>query len=132
MRSRAIAANALWLMLFAGFVPPAYADYKIVDRIRVPDGGFDYATFDPATGRVLMARPDSTTVIEARTGKVSQLNSASAAHITLPVPGTTLAALAQREGKVRIVDMASDKVLADIPAQKNPDGAAYDPSSKLV
>jgi YVTN family beta-propeller protein len=132
MRKRIIAANAAALLSFFSVISPAQADYKIVDRIKVPDGGFDYATFDSATGRVLMARPDSTTVIDVKSRKVSQLNSASAAHITLPVPGTTLAALAQREGKVRIVDMSTDKVLADIPAQKNPDGAAYDPFSKLV
>ena len=33
----------------------AQTNYKIVDRVKVPDGGFDYATFDSATGRVLMA-----------------------------------------------------------------------------
>jgi DNA-binding beta-propeller fold protein YncE len=33
---------------------------------------------------------------------------------------------------VRIVDMASDKMLADIPAGQNPDGAVYDSFSKSV
>jgi len=28
----------------------AAPNYKIVDRIKVQDGGFDYATFDAATG----------------------------------------------------------------------------------
>ena len=132
MPRRAFAANAALLVALFACVSPALADYKIVQRIKVPDGGFDYATFDASTGRVLMARTDFTTVIDAKTGKVSQLDSAARAHMTLPVPGTTLAALPQREGNVRIVDMATDKVLADIPAQKNPDGAVYDPFSKLV
>jgi DNA-binding beta-propeller fold protein YncE len=132
MPRRALAADVAFLAALVAFASPALAEYKIVQRIKVPDGGFDYATFDAATGRVLMARTDFTTVIDAKTGKVSQLDSAARAHMTLPVPGTTLAALPQREGNVRIVDMATDKVLADIPAQKNPDGAAYDPSSKLV
>ncbi len=110
----------------------ASPSYKIVDRIKVPDGGFDYATFDPATGHVLMARTDFTTVIDVKTGKVSQLASAARAHMAVPIPGTTLIAMPQREGKIRIVDMATDKVLADVPGEKNPDGAAYDPSSKLV
>jgi DNA-binding beta-propeller fold protein YncE len=132
MRNHAFAKQVVFLLALAVFSSPAFADYKIVDRIKVPDGGFDYATFDTATGRVLMARTDFTTVIDSKTGKVSQLASAARAHMTLPVPGTTLAALPQREGTVRIVDMATDKVLADIPAQKNPDGAAYDPFSKLV
>jgi len=110
----------------------AETNYKIINRIKVPDGGFDYATFDVATGRVLMARTDFTTVIDAKTGAVSQLKSAAGAHIALPVPGTSFLALARREGDVLIVDKNTDAVLADVPAQKNPDGAAYDPSSKLV
>ena len=43
----------------------AETNYKIIERIKVPDGGFDYATFDSATNRVLMARTDFTTVIDA-------------------------------------------------------------------
>src|SRR5258705_8974626 len=109
----------------------ASPSYKIVDRIKVPDGGFDYATFDPATRHVLMARTDFTTVIDVKTGKVSQLASAARAHMAVPIPGTTLIAMPQREGEIRIVDMATDKVLADVPGGKNADGAAYDPSSKL-
>jgi DNA-binding beta-propeller fold protein YncE len=123
-------------MVFCAILPAAAfaADpsYKVVDRIKVPDGGFDYATFDSATGRVLMSRTDFTTAIDVKTGKVSQLNSAAPGHMALPVPGTTLIVLPQRPGMVRIVDVASDKTLADIPAGKNPDGAVYDPFSKLV
>lgn len=110
----------------------AEANYKVVQSIKVPDGGFDYATFDSATGRVLMARTDFTTVIDAKTGNVSQLNSAITGHMALPVPGTSLVVLPQRPGMVRIVDAANDKMLADIQAGQNPDGAAYDPFSKLV
>jgi len=132
MRNRVVAAHAAFLLSLLGLTTPSFAEYKIVDRIKVPDGGFDYAAFDPATGRVLLARTDFTTVIDAKTGKVSQLNSAARAHLTLPVPGTTRAALPQREGMVRIVDLATDKVLADIAAQKNPDGAVYDAFSKNV
>src|SRR5712664_3856986 len=105
--------------LIATATPTRAADaprYRIVDRIKVPDGGFDYATFDAATGRVLMARTDFTTVIDAKTGKVSQLNSAAPGHMAVPVPGTSLIVLPQRPGMVRIVDMATDKALADIKA----------------
>ena len=110
----------------------AQTNYKIVDRIKVPDGGFDYATFDTATNRVLMARTDFTTVIDAKTNAVSKLNSAARAHIAVPIPGTNLLALARREGDILIVDKAKDTVLGAVPGGKNPDGAAYDPSSKLV
>jgi hypothetical protein len=110
----------------------AEANYRIINRIKVPDGGFDYATFDAATGRVLMARTDFTTVIDAKTGAVSQLKSAARSHMAVPIPGTNLLVLPRREGDVLIVDKTTDSVVGDVPAEKNPDGAAYDPSSKLV
>lgn len=131
MKTKLLVSMALCAMLSTDAFA-ADASYKIIERIKVPDGGFDYATFDPAAGRVLMARTDFTTVIDAKTGKVSQLNSAAPGHMALPVPGTSLIVLPQRPGMVRIVDMASDKMLADIPAGQNPDGAVYDPYSKLV
>ena len=109
----------------------AAADYHVLQRIKVPDGGFDYATFDTATGRVLMTRTDFTTAVDAKTGRVSQLNS-GAGHMAVPVPGTSLLVIPQRPDNVRIIDAATDKLVADIPAAGAPDGAVYDPYSKAV
>lgn len=131
MKTKLLAGMVLSTVL-AATAFAAESNYKIIDRIKVPDGAFDYATFDSATGRVLMARADFTTVIDAKTGRVSQLNSAAPGHMAVPVPGTSLIVLPQRPGMVRIVDMASDKMLADIPAGQNPDGAVYDSFSKMV
>jgi YVTN family beta-propeller protein len=131
MKTRLLAGIALSALLSSAALG-AEANYKIINRIKVPDGGFDYATFDASTGRVLMARTDFTTVIDAKTGAVSQLNSAARAHIALPIPGTNLLALARREGDILIVDKTTDTALGTVPGQKNPDGAAYDPSTKLV
>jgi YVTN family beta-propeller protein len=127
--------SSIGLVLAFALTVPAFAAepaYKIVDRIKVPDGGFDYATYDAATGRILMARTDFTTVIDTKTGKLSQLSSAARGHMALPIPGTTLLLLPQRQGTIRIADAAADKVLADLPGGKNPDGATYDPVTKLV
>jgi len=108
------------------------ADYRIVDRIKVPDGGFDYAAFDPQMGRVYMARPDFTTVIDVKTGAVSQLTSGSGGHMALAIPGTTLVLLPQRQGSIRLADAVKDTVVADLPGGTDPDAAVYDPFSKLV
>lgn len=108
------------------------AEYKIVERIKVPDGGFDYATFNPATGQVFMPRGSYTTVIDVKTNKVSQLANGAADHIALPVPGTSLLVLTQRQGTIRILDAASDKIVADLPSGKNPNSAAYDLISKTA
>ncbi len=121
---------------FLALAPAAQAapapNYRILERIKVPDGGFDYATYDAATGRIYMPRTDFTTVIDVKTNAVSQLKSGVRGHIFLAIPGTGLAALTQRTGTVRLVDIAKDVSVADIPAGKNPDGATYDPFSKLV
>src|SRR3977135_179469 len=90
---RRIAMKTLSLLGFVvsvALTAPAFAAepaYKIVDRIKVPDGGFDYATYDAAKGRILMARTDFTTVIDTKTGKLSQLSSAARGHMALPIPG---------------------------------------------
>ena len=109
--------------------PPTY---KIVDRIKVPDGAFDYATFDASTGHVYMPRGSFTTVIDVKTGKVSQLSTGVSDHIALPVPGSNLIVLTQRRGIIRIADRMKDVTLADLPGGKNPNSAAYDPVTKLV
>jgi DNA-binding beta-propeller fold protein YncE len=123
------------LLLSAGVAAAAFAaapQYKITDRIKVQDGGFDYATFDAATNQVLMARPNFTTTIDVKTGKVGEIKSAARGHIALPIPGTPLLVVTQRAGNILIVDGKADKVEATLKGTKNPDGATYDPSTKLV
>src|SRR5712691_1198109 len=99
--SRVMAAAATAIVLSSAAFA---ADYKIIDRIKVPDGVFDYATFDAATNRVYMPRGAYTTVIDVKSGKPSQLASAVGDHIALPVPGTTLLVVTQRTGTIRIAD----------------------------
>jgi DNA-binding beta-propeller fold protein YncE len=121
------------LLAGASLVHAANApNYKIVDRIKVPDGAFDYATFDAATGRVYMPRGTYTTVIDVKTGKASQLASGVSNHMALVVPGTTLVVLTHSAGTIRIADTATDKVLAEFQGEKNPNSAAYDPITKQV
>ena len=107
-------------------------NYKVVERIKVPDGVFDYATFDPSVGRVYMPRGAYTTVIDVKTGAASQLASGAGDHIALPIPGTTLLVVTQRTGSIRIIDAATDKMLAEFQGEKNPNSAVYDPVTKLA
>jgi hypothetical protein len=131
---KAISISAcLVSVAFAGVaLAAAEPQYKIVDRIKVQDGAFDYATFDPATNQILMARPNFTTTIDVKTGKVGEIKTAQKGHITLPIPGTNLLVVTQRAGNILIVDGKADKIEATLKGTKNPDGATYDPSTKLV
>jgi YVTN family beta-propeller protein len=132
MRVRRYTALAFATISLAWSSASVAADYKILDRIKVADGGFDYAAFDAARGRVYMARPDYTTVIDVRTRAVSQLASASGGHMLLAIPGGSLGLLPQRMGAIRLVDVDADKVVADFPVGGDPDAATYDPLTKLV
>lgn len=121
-------------------LPAAAKDtsYKIIDRIKMPDGGFDYASADPKARRIYWTRTGFTDVIEAKTNTLSQLKSATHGHIAVPVPGTTLIVVPHGTpannppNGIAIVDVATDKKVADLPGESFPDGATYDPSSKLV
>ena len=106
-------------------------DYKIIDRIKLPDGAFDYATFDPASGRVFMPRGSFTNVIDVKTNEVKEIPGASD-HIALPVPGTDLVVLTHRQGTIRIWDTKQNAEVAALSGFKNPNSAVYDPVSKLV
>ncbi|MEA2977591.1 MAG: hypothetical protein QOF19_3111 [Alphaproteobacteria bacterium] len=126
------------LTLFVALVAPAFAadpSYKIVERFQMPDGGWDYAASDADKGRIYWARASGATdVIDVKTGKLSQLKSTGNSHLAVPVPGTTLIVLPMRvpAKTARIVDTATDKVVADLPAGDAPDAAIYDPFSKHV
>jgi hypothetical protein len=126
--------------LSAALVAPALmtpvlaAEYKIADRISVPDGGWDYITSDPEHGRIYRTRTDGADVIDVKTHKVSQLKNTGNGHMVVPVAGTTLGVLPLRTPPktIRIIDTATDKVVADVPGGEAPDGATYDPFSKHV
>jgi DNA-binding beta-propeller fold protein YncE len=126
------------LALSATLAAPALAadpSYKIVDRIKMADGGWDYIVADQDHGRVYRTRVDGTAdVIDVKTGKVSQLSSAGNGHMVVVVPGTTLGVLPLRTPAktIRIIDIAADKIVADVAGGDGPDGAAYDPFSKHV
>ncbi len=124
------------LALSAALAAPARAaDYKIVDRFKMPDGGWDYASFDSGHGRVYWARNEGfTDVIDVKTGKLSQLKNSGNGHLAVPVAGTTLVVLPLRmpDKTIRILDAATDKIVADVPGGETPDGATYDPFSKHV
>ena len=128
-RNAAVAALVLGASSSAAMA--AAPQYKIVSRVQIPDGGFDYAAFDPANNKIYFARTDYTTVFDTQTDTLSQLGSAAGGHIALPLPGTHMALVTQgRANSARMVDMDGDTVVADIPVKKNPDAALYDTVSK--
>ena len=136
MKSVALAALAVTMALTAPVL--ADSDYKIVDHLKMPDGRFDYASSDQHNARIYWPRLDVTNVIDAKTNKISDMVGATNGHTVVPVPGTTL--VVESHGTpnntppngIAIIDFAKNAVVADLPAGNFPDGATYDPASKLV
>ena len=128
--------------LFASALPlaghaaePAHpSGLHVAARIAGPDGGWDYASFDPARRRVYVAHQTVVLAIDADSGK---LNPAFAQgnhlHAVLPVPGTDVIVTTNSgDDSARIISAADGHQLASIPTAKDADGAAYDPKSGLV
>ena len=125
------------LALSAAFAAPALAadpTYKVVDRIKLPDGGWDYIVSDAEHGRIIRTRTDGADLIDVKTGKVTTLKNNGNGHMIVPVPGTALGVIPLRmpEKMIRIMDTMADKIVADVPGGEAPDGAVYDPFSKHV
>jgi DNA-binding beta-propeller fold protein YncE len=126
---------AVLAVLAAVAIPASAAEYKIVDRFKMPDGGWDYASSDPEKGRIYWSRNEGfTDIIDVKTGKLSQLKNTGNAHLAVPVAGTALVVLPLRmpARTIRILDAVADKIVADVPGGETPDGATYDPFSKHV
>ena len=106
----------------------------VVGRIPGPDGGWDYASFDPARRRVYITHGDVVIAIDADTGKLDPaFATGSHLHAAVPVPGTDVVVTTNSgDNTARIVSAKDGHLLASIPTADDADGAAYDPKSGLV
>lgn len=110
------------------------APMKVVGRIAGPDGGWDYANFDPVHRRLYVAHGAAVTAIDVDTGKVTPaLVATQHAHIALPLAGgDELLVTNGGANTATLVDALSGAVRATIPTGQNPDAALFDPASKLA
>ncbi|HLZ82189.1 MAG TPA: hypothetical protein VKQ54_01395 [Caulobacteraceae bacterium] len=128
--------------LFASALPlaghaadPAHpSGLRVASRIAGPDGGWDYASFDPARRRVYVAHGTVVLAIDADTGKLNaDFAKGDHLHAVLPVPGTDMVVTTNSgDDTARIISAADGHQLASIPTAKDADGAAYDAKSGLV
>ncbi len=111
----------------------AGAPMKIVQRISGPDGGWDYASFDPVHRRVYVSHA-GVMVIDVDTGKVNpHFVDAKRGHAALPINGgSELLTTDSGDNTAKIFDAATGKLEATIATSDDADGASYDPASKHV
>ena len=107
--------------------------YKVVGHIAGPDGGWDYATFDPAARRIYVAKGPAIMAVDADSGKVTpQLTTADRSHSPVPLPGGRLLVTNGGSDTAVFVDARTGKALGSVATGKGPDGAIYDPKSGLA
>ncbi|NIJ65128.1 DNA-binding beta-propeller fold protein YncE [Sphingomonas leidyi] len=114
--------------------PAMHADYRIVDRIPGADGGWDFASVDPAAGRLYVARSNGIMAVDLSDRKVTAaLAPAHRAHAVLPMPGTREIVETDGEtGLTRFIDGATGAVTAEVATGAKPDAAFLDPATGLV
>jgi DNA-binding beta-propeller fold protein YncE len=108
--------------------------YALVDRIAIPDGGFDYASIDAAHRRLYVTRSDGVTAIDLDKKAVTgHLVTAGRTHEPLVVNhGDELLITDSTSNSAHLVEAATGKSIADIPTGKRPDAAALDRTTGLA
>lgn len=114
-----------------GAPPPSYA---VAGKVSGPDGGWDYGTFDPALRRFYVARSDGVTALDVDTlTLIGHLADGQSTHKVVPLKdGVEIAVTNRGTNGLLFVDAKTGHLIADVPTVKGPDGALYDPASRLV
>jgi len=116
---------------------PALADpaLKVVDHIAAGgEGGWDYASIDPAARRLYVTRGASIMSVDLETGKATLgLAATSRSHQVVPVNGGgELLITNGGDATVTIVDAKTGKVRVTTKVSAGPDAAILEPTTGLV
>ena len=98
------------------------------------DGGWDYLKVDPGAHRLYIARGNRVQVVDTQTGKLrAEMDGMEGVHgVALNTDGRFGYISDGKAGMVRVFDRATLKVIANIPAQQNPDAILFDPATQRV
>jgi hypothetical protein len=113
--------------------PAPLADLGVTGEIRGADGRFDYAAVDQVGRRLYVARGDGVMSTDLATStSTPTLVPGKRVHGVVPLPGGRLLSTNGDAATATLSDVATGKILAEVPTGKNPDAAIYDPKSGLV
>ena len=104
---------------------------EIVARIPGPDGGWDYASFDPVGHRILVSRGDGVMAVDPATRKVSHIAPGHEVNSSIALPDGHLLITNEETNTVTIAN-ATGAIEKTIPVGKAPDAAVYDPASGMA
>jgi YVTN family beta-propeller protein len=109
----------------------ATPDFTVTKQIAGPDGGWDYASVDPANHTLYVAHDDKVLAVTLDGGdRVTTFGSVAHAHAVVPIAGRPLLLVTSgQDGTVRLFDTHDHRQVATIAVGEDPDGAAYNPST---
>jgi len=118
----------------AGRSAPGVSGLKVTQRIAGPDGGWDYASFDPRLRRVYVAHGDKVMVIDADSGKATpDFAKGNHLHAVVPVPGMDrIVTTNSGDNTAKVIDTRTGALLASIQTAQDADSAAFDPATGTV
>jgi len=135
MRSRLtwISMTAAVLLIASTVFAEPMPKMAVIGTIPGADGGWDYASVDPATRQLLVAHGDAVMTVDLDSGKVNpKLAEGKRLHAVVPLPDGRALSTNGGDNTATLFEAATGKVIAQIATGKEPDAAVYDPSSGLV
>jgi YVTN family beta-propeller protein len=118
--------------LAASLCATAQADnYRVIETIAGPDGGYDYASVDSVAQLLFVAREYGVMAIDLRTRKVTpKLIAGDDVSAVLIIPDSDLLLITNWGGDtVTLLDRRTGAVAARIAAGKQPDAALFEPTA---
>ena len=108
--------------------------YAVVDKIAMPDGGWDYAMIDANARRLYLGRDAGVMALDLDSKKITPvLVAGEGVHSALPVGDTGLVVSTNGEKNTATVfEGKSGQVKGSVPTGKMPDAAAYESKTGLV
>lgn len=112
----------------------AAGSYRVLERIKGPDGGWDFARVDTATNRLYVTRGTFVMAMDLASRKiVSGLAPGRHLHDALPVNGGRELLITDGDaGTAVFASAATGATIATVKVGRNPDAAALDPKTGLV
>jgi DNA-binding beta-propeller fold protein YncE len=108
--------------------------YAVIDKIPLPDGGWDYAMIDGNARRLYLGRDPGVMALDLDSKKITEVLVAGAGvHSALPVGDTGLVVSTNGDKDTATVfEAKSGKVKGTVPTGKSPDAAVFDAKTGLV
>lgn len=122
------------LLLSASTPALATDDYSVVASIAGADGGWDFASVDPQTNRLFVARSNGVMAVDLATRKVTDiLVEGAGVHGVTPISGTPFAISTNgKSASAVLFDKVSGKVEATFATGQKPDAIVVEPKTGLV